>query len=56
MGHAKTKVAVSCLLKADCTKELSPEIYVSVKEGAHQPSPCTFSSAGLSLPLSLSLK
>ena len=36
MDLAKTKVAVSCLLKADCTKELSPEIYVSVKEGAHQ--------------------
>ena len=36
MGHAKTKVAVSRLLKADCTKELSPEIYVSVKEGTHQ--------------------
>ena len=36
MGHDKIKVAVSRLLKADCTKELSPEIYVSVKEGTHQ--------------------
>ena len=41
MGHAKTKVAVSCLLKADCTKELSPEIYVSVKEVHIKLSPCT---------------
>ena len=53
MGHAKTKVAVSCLLKADCTKELSPEIYVSVKEGGTSNSLLAPSlSAGLSLSLS----
>ena len=53
MGHAKTKVAVSCFFKADCTKELSPEIYVSVKEGGTSNSLLAPSlSAGLSLSLS----
>ena len=32
----KQKWRWAVFLKADCTKELSPEIYVSVKKGAHQ--------------------
>ena len=54
----KQKWRWAVFLKADCTKELSPEIYVSVKEGgtsnsllAEWPS----LSAGLSHSLSLSL-
>ena len=54
MDHAKTKVAISCLLKADCTKEMSPESMYQLKKGHIKLSPCTFSSAGLSLSLSLS--
>ena len=57
MGYAKTKVAVSCILKAYCTKELPPEIYVSVKEGGKSNSLLAPSlSAGVSLSLSLSNK
>ena len=58
MGHTKTKVAVSRLifLKADCTKELSPEIYVSVKEGGTSNSLIVPSlSVCLSVSVSLSL-
>ena len=57
MGHAKTKVAVNYLFKGDCTKELSPEIYVSVKkEGTSNSLLAPSIFAGLSLSLSLSLK
>ena len=53
----KQKWRWAVLLKADCTKELSPEIYVSVKEGGTSNSLRAPSlSAGLSLSLSLSLK
>ena len=53
MGHAKTEVAVSCLFKAYCTKELSHEIYVSVKEGDTSNSLLAPTlSTGLSLSLS----
>ena len=56
MSHAKTNVAASCLLKEDCTKELSPEIYVSVKEGGtSNPLLAPSLSAGLTISLSLSL-
>ena len=52
----KQKWRCAVFLKADCTKELSPEIYVSVKEGGTSNSLFAPSlSAGLSLSLSLSL-
>ena len=52
----KQKWRWAVFLKADCTtKELSPEIYVSVKEGGTSNSLLAPSlSAGLSLSLSLS--
>ena len=55
----KQKWQWAVLLKAGCTKELSPEIYVSVKEGGTSNSlrwslsPLVSLSAGLSLSLSL---
>ena len=50
MGHAKTKVAVSCLFKSRLYQKLSPEIYVSFKEGGTSNSLLAPSlSAGLSL-------
>ena len=50
----KQKLRWVVFLKADCTKELSPEIYVSVKEGGTPNSLLATSlSAGLSLSLSL---
>ena len=58
----KQKWRWAAFLKADCTKELSPEIYVSVEEGAHQTlslhllSPLVSLSLSRSLSLSLSLK
>ena len=46
----KQKWRWAVFLKADCTKELSPEIYVSVKEGGTTNSLLALSlSAGLSL-------
>ena len=51
----KQKWRRAVFLKADCTKELSPEIYVSVKEGGTSSSLAPSLSAGLSLSLSLSL-
>ena len=49
----KQKWRWAVFLKADCTKELSPEIYVSVKEGGTSNSLLAPSlSAGLSLSLS----
>ena len=46
----KQKWRWAVFLKADCTKELSPEIYVSVKEGGTSNSLLAPSlSAGLSL-------
>ena len=46
----KQKWRWAVFLKADCTKELSPEIYVSVKEGGTTNSLLAPSlSAGLSL-------
>ena len=48
MPKQKSRKAV--FLKADCTKELSPEIYVSIKEGGTSNSLLAPSlSAGLSL-------
>ena len=52
----KQKWRWAVFLKADCTKEMSPEIYVSIKEGGTSNSLLAPSlSAGLSLSLSLSL-
>ena len=49
----KQKWRWAVFLKADCTKELSPEIYVSVKEGGTSNSLLASSlSSGLSLSLS----
>ena len=56
MPKQKSRWAV--FLKADCTKELSPEIYVSVKEGGTSHSllaPSLFAGLSLFLFLSLSL-
>ena len=51
----KQKWRRAVFLKADCTKELFPEIYVSVKEGGTSNSLLAPSlSAGLSLSFSLS--
>ena len=56
MGHSKQMWRWAVFLKADFTKELSPEIYVSVKEGGTSNYLLASSlSAGLSLPPSLSL-
>ena len=49
----KQKWRWAVFLKADCTKELSPEIYVSVKEGS---TPTSLLAPSLSAGLSLSNK
>ena len=55
----KQKWRGAVFLKADCTKKLSPEIYVSVTEGGTSNSlqaPSLSAGDSLSLSLSLSLK